>query len=228
MNQVVHTIAPDCYVRVSSVCFPARCFAGALYGRGVTSDLDERQRLLALIADYCLENGVGDLTLRSVGQAIGTNNRMLLYYFSSKENLIAEGLAEAVSRFPGIVGTLDFLDDHDQPLDVRLDNAWRALSAEMVPMRLFFEVFGLAAHHPGRFDNYLHIVGQEWTDRVAKALRADGVPNADARVLGREIVALWRGLQFDLISSGERRAIDATHTAAARSIAERAAALAVD
>ena len=193
----------------------------------MTRDADERQRLLSLIADYCLANGVGDLTLRSLGQAIGTNNRMLLYYFSSKENLIAEGLAEATSRFPGIVGTLDFLDDHAQPLEVRLDNAWKALSAEMVPMRLFFEVFGLAAHHPGRFDNYLRIIGQEWTDRVAKALRADGVPAADARLLGREIVALWRGLQFDLISSGERRAIDATHTAAARSIAARAAAVSI-
>jgi AcrR family transcriptional regulator len=225
MNQVVHTIAPDCCVRVSSVCFPVRRVVGALYGRGVTSEPDERRRLLALIADYCLENGVGDLTLRSVGHAIGTNNRMLLYYFSSKENLIAEGLAEAVSRFPGIVGTLDLLDNHSQPLEVRLDKAWAALSAEMVPMRLFFEVFGLAAHHPGRFDNYLRIVGQEWTDRVAKALRADGVPAADARLLGREIVALWRGLQFDLISSGDRRAIDATHFAAARSLACRAAAI---
>jgi len=190
----------------------------------VTSDPDERQRLLTLIADFCLEHGVGDLTLRSVGKAIGTNNRMLLYYFSSKEKLIAEALAEAVSRFPGIVGTLDFLDDHQHPLEVRLDNAWQALSAEMVPMRLFFEVFGLAAHHPGRFDGYLHVVGQEWTDRVAKALRADGVSAPDARLLGREIVALWRGLQFDLISSGERRAVDATHTAAARAIAARAAA----
>ena len=200
---------------------PSGCTVGA-----VTGEADERQRLLALIATYCLENGVGDLTLRSLGQAIGTNNRMLLYYFSSKENLIAEALAEATSRFPGIVGALDFLDDHDRPLDARIDDAWRALSAEMVPMRLFFEVFGLAAHHPGRFDNYLRIVGQEWTERAAKALRADGVPASEARLLGRQIVALWRGLQFDLISSGERRAIDATHAAAARSIAARATAAA--
>jgi AcrR family transcriptional regulator len=188
----------------------------------VSREGDERQRLLTLIADYCLANGVGDLTLRSVGQAIGSNNRMLLYYFESKENLIAEGLREATSRFPGIEHALDCLDDHDRPLADRLDAAWQGLSAEPVPMRLFFEVFGLAAHHPGRFDNYLHVVGKVWPDRVAKALRADGVPAADAKLLAREIVGVWRGLQFDLISTGERRAIDATHAAAARSIADRA------
>ncbi len=192
----------------------------------MSSDGGERQRLLSLVADHCLEHGVGDLTLRGVGRAIGTNNRMLLYYFGSKESLIAQALAEATSRYPDLVGALALLDDHDVPLATRLDRAWRALSSppNIVPIRLFFEVFGLAAHHPGRFDTYLQIVGQEWTDHVAKSLGADAVPAPAAQLLGREVVALWRGLQFDLISSGDRRGIDATHTAAAASIAARAAA----
>jgi AcrR family transcriptional regulator len=188
----------------------------------MSRDSDERQRLLSLTADWCLANGVGGLTLRALGQAIGTNNRMLLYYFGSKEQLIADALAEVMSRYPGIAGALDGLDRHDVALAERLDEGWRGLAAEPVPMRLFFEVFGLAAHHPGRFDSYLHVVGAVWIDRVVTALRADGVPLADARLLGREIVALWRGLQLDLVSGGDRRAVDATHRAAARSIAARA------
>jgi len=191
----------------------------------MTRDGDERQRLLSLAADWCLENGVGDLTLRALGQAIGTNNRMLLYYFGSKEQLIADALTEVMSRYPGIARVLDELDRHEVPLAERLDAAWHGLAAEPVPMRLFFEVFGLAAHHPGRFDSYLHVVGAVWIDRVATALRGDGVPAADARLLGREIVALWRGLQFDLVSGGDRRAVDATHRAAAGSIATRAQAV---
>jgi AcrR family transcriptional regulator len=158
----------------------------------MTSDGGERQRLLSLVADHCLEHGIGDLTLRGVGRAIGTNNRMLLYYFGSKESLIAQALAEATSRYPDLVGALDLLDEHDVPLAIRLDRAWRALSS---PPNI-----------------------------VAKSLRADEVPAHVARLLGREVVALWRGLQFDLISSGDRRGIDATHTAAATSIAGRAVA----
>ena len=194
----------------------------------MNTESGERERLLALVADWCLEHGVGELTLRRVGQAIGTNNRMLLYYFGSKEELIASALTEVMTRFPDIIGALDRLDDQTRPLAERLDQVWSALSAEpnIVPMRLFFEVFGLAAHHPGRYDAYLGIVGQEWTARMTKVIRAEGVPLAAARLLGREVVALWRGLQFDVLSSGERSAIAATHAAAARSIAARVAAAA--
>lgn len=191
------------------------------------NETNERGRLLSLIADYCLEHGVGDLTLRAVGQAIGTNNRMLLYYFGSKEQLIAAALDEATSRFPGIVDALGQLDDHGRPLGERLDAVWRTLSASpnIVPIRLFFEVFGLAAHHPGRYGAYLDAIGREWVDRVAVALRVDGVPAPQARLLARELVALWRGLQFDLLSSGNRRAIDASHAHAAARINDTVAIL---
>lgn len=193
------------------------------------NETNERDRLLSLVADYCLDHGVGDLTLRALGQAIGTNNRMLLYYFGSKEELIAAALAVATSRFPGIVDALEHLDDRELPLGDRLDAVWRMLSAtpNIVPIRLFFEVFGLAAHHPGRYSAYLESIGREWVDRVAAALRADGVPAAPARLLAREVVALWRGLQFDLLSSGDRRAIDAAHAQAAVRIDTAVAALRV-
>jgi AcrR family transcriptional regulator len=181
----------------------------------------ERQRLMGLVVDLILRDGVIDTSLSAIARAIGSNNRMLLYYFGSKEQLIADALDVVMSRYPGIVSVLDALDQHDVPLADRLDAAWHGLAAEPVPMRLFFEVFGLAAHHPGRFDSYLHVVGAVWIDRVTMALRGDGVPSAEARLLGREIVALWRGLQFDLVSGGDRRAVDATHRGAARSIAAR-------
>ena len=85
------------------------------------------------------------MTLRSVGAAIGTNNRMLLYYFGSKEKLIAETLLEASRRFPAVVA--------------------------------------------GR--------------------------------MAREIVALWRGLQFDLISTGDADAVAASYPATAVAFAQR-------
>ena len=86
-------------------------------------------------------------------------------------------------------------------------------------------VFGLAAHHPSRYRAYLASVGREWVDSVAESLRADGVPTPGAKVIAREIVALWRGLQFDLLASGDRRAIDAAHAHAAARIDEAGAGL---
>src|SRR5687768_15916342 len=109
--------------------------------------MTERDRLRSLVADYCVEHGVADLTLRSVGRAVGTNNRMLLYYFGSKEGLIMEALREANDRFPQLQGVFAALDDRERPLVDRLLDAWTSISSErnLPYLRLFFEIFGLAA-----------------------------------------------------------------------------------
>jgi len=176
-----------------------------------------------LVADYCVEHGVADLTLRSVGTAVGTNNRMLLYYFGTKEGLIIAALREAIGRFAQLEGMFRAMSEPTQPLQSRLIAAWRAISAEsnMPYLRLFFEVFGLAAQHPERFGEFLETVGREWTDRVAKILRDEGVPSTEARPMARHLVAVWRGLQFDLIASGERANIERSYAVVAAQLAER-------
>jgi len=180
----------------------------------------EQQRLLDLVAGYCIEHGVAELTLRRVAEAVGSNNRMLLYYFGSKEQLIATALVAAGERFPLVLRSFELLEAPG-PLDKRLNAAWRSLSAEVnLPfIRLFFEVFGLAIHQPGRFDTFLGSVSHQWADRVTAVLRREGLTDAAARRTGREIVALWRGLQLDLISGHERGPLDRAHAAAASRIA---------
>ncbi|MGI5126872.1 TetR/AcrR family transcriptional regulator [Pseudonocardia sp. CA-107938] len=184
----------------------------------------ERERLLALAAGYVLEHGIADLTLRKLGQAIGTNNRMLLYYFGSKEQLIEHALTAAAAGFPALESAIAALDGPGPLLD-RLLACWSGIAAaENLPFhRLFFEVFGVAAHRPGRFDRFLASVGHDWTNRVATSLRAEGVPDPQAHRLARELVALWRGLQFDLLSTGDAAAVADSYTATATAFAERCA-----
>src|SRR5688500_15223083 len=118
--------------------FPARCdrVSGSSVphvaaGRfaAVPEESAERQRLLDLVAGYCIEHGVADLTLRRVAEAVGSNNRMLLYYFGSKEQMIATALVAAGARFPLVLRSFERLESTDGPLDRRLDAAWRSLSA---------------------------------------------------------------------------------------------------
>lgn len=182
-----------------------------------------RDRLLRLTVDYVLEHGVAELTLRSLGRTIGTNNRMLLYYFGSKEQLIGQALNAASQRFPAFTAAMTALDDPATPLVERLLAAWRGIAMpENLPfLRLFFEIFGQAAHNPGRFDDFLARVGHDWTNQVAGALRAEGVPEADAGGLAREIVAVWRGLQFDLLSTGDAAAVAASYATTAAAFARR-------
>ncbi len=183
----------------------------------------ERDRLLRLIADYVLEYGIAGMTLRGLGAAIGTNNRMLLYYFDSKEQLIGQALTAAAQRFPAFTAGTAALDDPGVPLVDRLLAAWRGIAAhENLPfLRLFFEVFGQAAHNPGRFDGFLARVGHDWTNQVTKALRTEGIPATEAAALAREIVAIWRGLQFDLLSTGDAAAVAASYAGTAAAFARR-------
>ena len=193
-------------------------------GRMGPSGESERERLLRLTAAYVVEQGVGGLTLRRLGAAIGSNNRMLLYYFESKERLIEQALLTASGTFPELAGALDRLGGPG-PLKERLDDCWAGIAAAgNHPFhRLVFEVFGTALHQPGRFDRFLASVGAQWASLVAERLRAEGVPDPEASRLGREIVALWRGLQFDLLSTGDAAEVARIHSAAAAARAERGA-----
>ena len=187
------------------------------------SEPGQRERLLGLIVEHCLAHGVAELTLRRLADDIGSNNRMLLYYFGSREELIDTALLGAIDRFPLIGTAIDRIDDPSTPLDARLATAWRRITHpdNMAFIRLFFEVFGLAAHNPERYKRYLDNVGREWTEQIGASIAAEGLGRTEANDLAREIVALWRGLQFDLLSTDDRSGIDRAHDAAAASIAAR-------
>ena len=173
----------------------------------------ERDRLLGLTIDYVLANGVATLTLRALASAIGSNNRMLLYYFGSKEQLTMDALHSASSRFLRFRSISHDLRTSSEDLETRLSKAWDGISAaETRPFaRLFFEVFGLAVNRPDVYGAWLENVAHELVDDVTATLERDGVRRASAETLARELVACWRGLQMDLLSSSDERR---THLAA--------------
>jgi AcrR family transcriptional regulator len=192
---------------------PGRTAPPATAHRGVEhteAGTSRRAELLERVVDHLLEQGIADLTLRRVSAAVGSNNRMLLYYFGSREQLIETALQAASFRFPTMPTLLDVLDDASRPVPERLVAVWADLAdPQLLPYhRLFFQVFGLAGFAPERFTSLLDAVGTEWVGRVTAALTADGLPPRVAETLAHEVVALWRGLQATLISTGDRAAVD--------------------
>ncbi|MEC7952275.1 MAG: TetR/AcrR family transcriptional regulator [Pseudomonadota bacterium] len=63
-----------------------------------------RETLLPMLAGYVLENGLADVSLRPLAKAAGTSDRMLLYHFGSKEELVAALLEYLASMY---AATLD-------------------------------------------------------------------------------------------------------------------------
>jgi AcrR family transcriptional regulator len=183
----------------------------------------ERRRLLAAVTDLCLQQGISSLSLRSLARSIGSNNRMLLYYFGSKEALFVAALGDAGARFPLLQSALAALTTPGETLEARLEAAWMAISApENEPfLRLFFEVVGLSARDSERFADFRADLITDWPDRVATALAAEGLDGPVTRILADQLVALWRGLQVELISGADRARVNSAYTDAASALAER-------
>lgn len=59
---------------------------------------DKRQDLLDRLTDHVLDNGIGDTGLRTLGKAIGTSDRMLLYYFPDKAALMTALMQNVAAR----------------------------------------------------------------------------------------------------------------------------------
>ncbi|MBM9469574.1 TetR/AcrR family transcriptional regulator [Nakamurella leprariae] len=179
----------------------------------------ERHRLLALVADHILQRGVNDLSLSSLARAVGSNNRMLLYYFGSKEELLDEASLVALERFPGIDHLMGELDD-DGPPGPLLERAWlRIADRRNRPfLRLFFELFSLHTWHPDRNAGYFRRIATQWPEGVARLLVREGYDETTAQECAVAIVALWRGLQISLLAGADPEDLRAAHRRSLASI----------
>jgi len=182
----------------------------------------ERMRLLGLTADYLLEHGVLDLRLRTLGVAIGSSHRVLLYYFASKEELIAEALDEAARK--ASVRDASLLGPQGTgPVVEELTRVWRLVSApaQLPLIRLFLQVVAVAIHDSTRYAGFLEGLTTEWAAAYREYFGALGMPDEESIAIAAEIVGLQRGLQLELAVGGSPEDVDRSFATAARSWAAR-------
>jgi AcrR family transcriptional regulator len=109
------------------------------------SKTDRKAVLLQALTDHVLVEGLGPASLRPLAKAVGTSDRMLLYYFPDKPALIAAVLEEVAGR---MMAMLQFQSSAD-PVQ------FAALQARLMPllrdpalwpyMQLWLEMAALAA-----------------------------------------------------------------------------------
>jgi AcrR family transcriptional regulator len=119
---------------------------------------DRRQAAIDRMADYILLEGLGAATLRPLANAAGTSDRMLLYYFADKDELLAATLG-------GIAARMTAQLDNAIPIGrlrsfpVLLEEVWAALSSEH--LKPFMHVWlDLAAGAAGGLQPHLDIAGE--------------------------------------------------------------------
>lgn len=118
---------------------------------------ERRTQLLDAMADHMLAAGLAGSSLRPLARAAGTSDRMLLYYFPTKDALIAATLAHLAQRMAGMlaasVGEVRLPPDRLLPLltDLTLAPRFRPY------LGLFLEVASRAA----RGDTLCRTIGGE-------------------------------------------------------------------
>ena len=90
---------------------------------------DRREAAIERMADHVLSEGLGAATLRPLAAAAGTSDRMLLYYFADKDELLTATLARIAARMTVQLDRAIPVEPR-RPFPVLLEGVWAALASE--------------------------------------------------------------------------------------------------
>ena len=153
----------------------------------------KRQLVIERVATHLLTEGLNKTGLRLLAQVAGTSDRMLIYYFGSKEALLDEVLGEIAA---GVTAQLDaMLGTQPRPADELLAQLTLLTKDEgfRPAVQLWFELVGLAARGQEPFLSNAQTLANNWIAWIAS--RIDNPADEDpadlyAHLEGRLMVKL--------------------------------------
>ena len=163
-----------------------------------------RAELLSACYGYVLEHGLAGLSLRPLAAATGTSPRVLLYLFSSKEQLVRELLARA--RHEQISLMTGLLDPGitDGGFEALADKLWDLLSSpgQRPMVQLTYEAFlRSVSRDPGPWEGFAAETARAYRELLIRAQPGTHPARAEARATCT--LALIRGLLLDLLADGD-------------------------
>jgi AcrR family transcriptional regulator len=154
-----------------------------------------REDLAEAATDYALEHGLIGLSLRPLARALGTSDRMLLYHFRDKDDLVASILRSATSRS---VQTLLRLPT---PSDLRAAvlELWRAVTtgSQEQCQRLYVEAAALGLFGREPYATAARETNEQWASAVSAHFQRAGLGRQAARQATILVDATFMGLQLD-------------------------------
>ena len=161
------------------------------------SKVDTKKQLATeRIASHLLAVGLNKTGLRLLAEVAGTSDRMLIYYFGSKDALLNEvlgGIAANVTvQLDATLGT------HRRSADDLLAQLTSVtMSEEYAPaIRLWFELVGLAAREQEPYLSNARLFAGNWVTWIASRLVKGEVRTPDdlyAHLEGRLMLKLIQG-----------------------------------
>jgi AcrR family transcriptional regulator len=190
---------------------------GARPRRGRPPEAGKKAALRARVLAYALENGVADLSLRPLAEALGTSARLLVYHFGSREGVLVAILEELRKSEDARIGDWWKTPCADRTLPGFLRWYWKraAASGAGPAARLVFELYALALRDPKRFPGVLENPVDYWK-KLARRAGAKG--RSEVETNATLALGAMRGLLLDLAATGDRARITRAVERLARSL----------
>lgn len=134
---------------------------------------EKRSQLIDQLADHVLAEGLLHASLRPLAKAVGTSDRMLLYYFKDKNDLIEAVLDRITQRITLV------LDQSTAPEPLPLDQLALLLVQSMKSdlfwpyLRLWLEVAALSAGGDPLYQAVGERIGRGFVDWGASQLKVE-------------------------------------------------------
>ncbi|MFF2365332.1 TetR/AcrR family transcriptional regulator [Streptomyces sp. NPDC058122] len=181
-------------------------------------DQGKRRELADRVRAYLVRNGLAELSLRPLARALGTSDRMLLYYFGTKEAMVAEALALDERR--PLLHARDTLASAEAPRDPAglrrfMEETWQRFNApDLRPaLPLYVEIMAAGLIDPDRYGPLLRDVLTEWTDLLTSVFRGLGMAQVRARTEAALLVDATFGLVVASLTEDGRERADAAFLA---------------
>lgn len=163
--------------------------------------------MLGKIVDIVRRTGLAGFSLDNLAAELGTSSRMLVYYFGSKDELLAR-IVHAVR------------DDHVAAMERSpstsildaIDKWWNHYRSNLADMQFFFHLTSRTFEEPEKFEVFSSTAVDLWESYFYKSLRGDVQTAAQARAISRLVLATLRGLTVDLLITGNLRQVDRSLT----------------
>jgi len=168
---------------------------------------DRREAAIEHMADHVLSEGLSAATLRPLAAAAGTSDRMLLYYFADKDELLTATLGRIATR---MIIQLDgaIPAEPPRPFAVLLEEVWAAMASESLQpfMPLWLELASGAARGLQPHRNVAGAIADGFLAWVAIRLQPEpgGEPSSSAPLFLASIEGMYllkaigRGATADL------------------------------
>jgi AcrR family transcriptional regulator len=162
------------------------------------------EEILGAAVEETFAHGIGALTFRSVAARLGIPDRMVVYYFPTKTDLVLAVVQELGERLRALLASA--FGEGVHPVEELTRQAWPALARPDTDpaLRVYLEVIGLACAAQEPYASVAPRLLDGWVDWVAE--RVEAPSRAVARDRATAAVAQLDGLLIVRQLKGPRAA----------------------